>query len=263
MELTALYYSLLGSILFLSVVFGIAWYRSRFDLIDVAWGLAFIAIALISYTTHYTFLYSLQTLVTALVVIWGFRLSLHIYARWDTSKAEDKRYKALRDQYKNKSGGLLANMYLRVFLVQAILVVVVSLPVIVVNASHYMKPSILTLIGLIIWVIGFYFEAVGDYQLKKHVANPKNKGKLMTSGLWRYTRHPNYFGELTQWWGIFIIALPFSYWWLGLVGPVVLTILLLFVSGVPLTEKHFKGRKGWDEYKHRTSPFLPLPPKKS
>ena len=112
-----------------------------------------------------------------------------------------------------------------------------------------------------VWLIGFFFEVVGDYQLKTFLANPKNKGKLMTPGLWRYTRHPNYFGEATMWWGIAIIALATPYGWVAIITPVLITYLLLFVSGVPMTEKSFAGKPGWDRYKRQTSIFLPLPPK--
>jgi steroid 5-alpha reductase family enzyme len=252
----------IGSIVFLSYIFMVAKLKNRYDLVDVAWGLTFISIAAISYMGGMYPTYSIQTLVLILVVVWGFRLSLHVYSRWNAARSEDKRYGNLRKQYAKKWGGTGLNVYFRVFIFQAILAVIVSLPVIVVNTSEVTMPTVVTLIGLIVWLIGFYFEAVGDYQLKRHIKNPKNKGKLMTSGLWKYTRHPNYFGEATQWWGIFIITLTMPYWGIAIIGPVVITALLLFVSGVPLTEKHFVGRSGWDKYVRRTSKFLPLPPKK-
>lgn len=174
---------------------------------------------------------------------------------------EDKRYHELRDAYMKK-GGVAGNMYLRVFLVQAVLAVVISMPVIIVNASQDIALGYHVLIGIAIWLTGFFFEAVGDWQLRYHMNNPDNKGKLLTSGLWRYTRHPNYFGEVTQWWGIFVLVAVAPYWGLSLLGPLVVTILIVFFTGVPLAERHFIGRKGWEEYKKHTSRLIPLPPRR-
>jgi steroid 5-alpha reductase family enzyme len=112
-----------------------------------------------------------------------------------------------------------------------------------------------------VWVIGFFFESVGDAQLSRFIKDPANKGKLMQSGLWKYTRHPNYFGEVTQWWGLWIIALSVSYGWLGIIGPLTITTLILKVSGIPLLEKSMEGNPEFQEYKKRTSVFFPLPPK--
>ena len=264
MDWNALYFSALGSLIFFSAIFCIAVYRDRYDIIDVAWGFAFMTIAFISFTTYeQTSFLSAQVLVTALVAIWGLRLSLHIYQRWEKSNIEDKRYTAYRQSYSKKFGGFKINIYVRIFVLQALLAVVVSLPVIVVNSNAPVSLSYISLVGCIVWAVGFYFESVGDYQLKKFIGNIENKGMLMTKGVWKYTRHPNYFGEMTQWWGIFIIALTVpAYWWLSIIGPLVISILLLFISGVPLTEKHFASKPGWEDYKKRTSKLLPLPSKK-
>jgi steroid 5-alpha reductase family enzyme len=143
----------------------------------------------------------------------------------------------------------------------AILATLVCLSVIILQ---YYKATFspIIMIGLIVWVIGFLFESIGDRQLKQHLANPKNKGKLMTTGLWRYTRHPNYFGEATMWWGIWVMTLATPGWAIALISPLLITYLLVFVSGVKATEAQFKGRPGWKEYQDRTSVFLPLPPKR-
>lgn len=264
-EWTAFLLAGLGSVLFLSIIFAVAVNRDRYDVIDIAWGLAFISIAIISYMTYVPdTLLSIQLLVTLLVVTWGIRLSAHIYTRWEKSEKEDARYVLYRVSYSKKPGGVKVNMYFRIFLVQAVLAVIVALPVITINATPTLELGYTTLIGLAIWTLGFYLEAIGDYQLKQFIADPKNKGKLMTTGLWKYTRHPNYLGEITQWWGIFIIAVfavP-EYWWIAIIGPIVITALLIFVSGVPLTEKHFANKPGWEEYKKRTSKLFPLPRRK-
>jgi steroid 5-alpha reductase family enzyme len=115
-------------------------------------------------------------------------------------------------------------------------------------------------VGVLVWLVGFYFEAVGDWQLKKFIKNPENKGKIMQSGLWAYSRHPNYFGEVTMWWGIWL--LNFSQNWWTVVGPMTITFLILKVSGVPLLEKKYEGNKEFEDYKKRTSIFLPLPQRK-
>lgn len=256
-------FSLLASVLFMSLIFLIASDRKRFDLIDVAWGLAFISIAIVAYAGQSSYeIFSVQTISLVLVVVWGLRLSIHIYRRWDRSKTEDKRYTKLQKSYATKPGGAAVNIYIRVYLLQALLAVLISLPIITINLVHPQQPGLLTLVGGIVWLIGFYFEAVGDFQLSRFIAKTSSKGGLMTEGLWKYTRHPNYFGEVVQWWGLFIITVATQYWWLALLSPIIITVLILFVSGVPLTEKNFAGRKGWNEYVKRTSKFLPLPPKK-
>jgi len=110
--------------------------------------------------------------------------------------------------------------------------------------------------------MGFYFEAVGDYQLRTFTKDPSNRGKIIRSGLWRFTRHPNYFGEVVLWWGILLIALSAPNGWVALIGPVTITFLLLQVSGIPMLEKKYEGNPEFEEYKKRTSAFFPLPPKR-
>ena len=108
-------------------------------------------------------------------------------------------------------------------------------------------------LGLLIWLVGFGFESIGDAELKQFIANPTNKGKLMTGGLWKYSRHPNYFGEVMQWWGIFVMALSVTNEWVLIVSPLTITILIVFVSGIPMTEKRYAGRPDWEEYKRQIS----------
>ncbi len=255
--------SVLTALVFMSLVFVVARRRNRYDVIDIAWGLVFIAIAAVGYVGQPNIeIVSIQTLVLILVAIWGLRLSRHIAARWSRSAQEDARYVSMRKDYSKKQGGLEVNMYFRVFIVQGLLAVVVSLSIIMINASDVTAIQTLAVVGGLVWLAGFLFESVGDKQLRQHLADPKNKGKLMTSGLWSYTRHPNYFGEVVQWWGIFIIALSVPYGWISIIAPLTITSLILFVSGVPLTERAFDGRPGWAAYKKRTSIFLPLLPRK-
>jgi steroid 5-alpha reductase family enzyme len=249
---------LVSVLVYITVIFGVAWTRRRLDIVDIAWGGGFIVAALVSLMMGPRG--PLQYLVTGLVIIWGIRLGSYIFKRVIASKDEDPRYADMRKKWK---GGAAINAYFRIFVVQGILATIVSMSVITINLSDQTKILPIVGLGVVIWMVGFLFESTGDRQLHDHLANPKNKGKLMTSGLWKYTRHPNYFGEALQWWGIATICLSVPLGILGMVSPLVITFLLLFVSGVPLTEKRFEGRPGWAQYKQRTSVFIPLPPRRS
>ena len=246
---------------FMTIVFAISRVLKRTDVVDAAWGPAFVVAAVSAFLLNPYELqvgFNVQTVLTVLIIIWAARLSYSIIARL-LKKPEDLRYVELRKQWK---GSEFINTYLRIFVAQALLATIISSAVIHTNLSLMTLPGVFAFVGFAVWVIGFGFEAIGDLQLKKFLANPKNKGKLMTRGLWAYTRHPNYFGEATMWWGVFLIALSTPFGWLGIITPVVITYLLLFVSGVPMTEKAFEGKPGWNDYKKQTSIFLPLPPKK-
>ena len=152
-------------------------------------------------------------------------------------------------------------IFLRIYLLQYVLNLLIGLPVIYVNLTGAKPAGLLTLLGVIVWLVGMTFEVVGDAQLEAHMK--KKTGKLMTTGLWKYTRHPNYFGESTIWWGIYLLSLSASRSnvWL-IISPLVIALLLLFISGVPLLEKKISQRPDWDEYAGKTSKFVPLPPKK-
>ncbi len=247
---------LLAVLIYISIVFVIAWRSKRLDLVDIAWGGGFIVAAITSYTMGDGG--NLQILVTTLVTVWGLRLGFYILQRVRNSSHEDPRYTDMRKQWK---GSAALNAYTRIFLVQGVLATIVSAAVIMVNLSETSMVTPIAIVGTVVWAIGFVFEVVGDGQLRTHLANPHNKGKLITGGLWRYTRHPNYFGEAVQWWGIWVICLSVPYGFFAIVSPLTITILLLFISGIPLTEKRFEGRPGWKEYKKVTSVFIPLPPR--
>ena len=246
----------------MTIVFVIAKHIKRYDLVDAAWGLAFISVAATSYLLQYGRIdqFDTQAVVTGLVIIWGLRLFWHIIRRIRATKSEDPRYVELR---KNWKGNESLNMFVRVYLAQAVLALVIAMSVIHINlfSDTFVQTTwnSWTFAGIAVWAIGFLIESRADMQLRKFVRNPANSGKIMNRGLWRFSRHPNYFGELTQWWGIFIICLGTPVGWFGLIGPVVLTYLILFVSGIPITEKRFEGRKGWAEYKASTSAIIPLP----
>lgn len=220
----------------------------RNDIADFAWGLGFVIIA------WFTFLKSglnlTSTIVTLLVTIWGLRLASHIYKRLKRT-TEDKRYLDWRNSWGKY---FILRSYFQVYILQGLFLYLISLSIVFVNSQN-VNFGLLQIIGIIVWVIGFYFESTADKQLSTFVKNPDNKGKLMTTGLWKYSRHPNYFGEVTQWWGIFILSDGIF----TIISPITITFLILFVSGVPLLEKKYEGRSDWEEYKKKTSVFIPLP----
>ena len=235
--------------------FGISLFKKRNDVADVAWGLGFVILVWTSILISSLNLRGL--LVGVLVSVWGLRLAWHIYQR-HKGKEEDARYAVWR---KDWGKWFVLRSYLQVFLLQGLFLFLISLPILIINKNSITGFGFLDVIGVLVWLIGFMFESIGDSQLSKFIKNPANKGKLMQQGLWKYSRHPNYFGEVTQWWGIWIIALSVAGGAFGIIGPITITILILFVSGVPLLEKKYAGRADFEEYKKRTSVFIPLPPK--
>lgn len=247
------------TIFFMTIVFAISRVMKRTDLVDVAWGLAISVVAVASFLIgEQNIGWNIQTLVVGLILIWGVRLSYTINLRFRRTE-EDKRYVELRKKWR---GSELLNTYGRIFVTQGLLATIVGIGAVTINALPEASVGLTAFIGIVVWIIGFVFETVGDWQLKQFLANKDNKGNLMTKGLWQYTRHPNYFGEATQWSGIFIIALSVPQGWFAILSPLIITYLLLFISGVPMTEKAFEGRKGWKVYQKQTSKFLPLPPRK-
>ncbi len=238
------------------LAFGLAVWRRNNGLADVFWGLGFITVAitatLVSGST------SVRTwLVLLLVVCWGVRLAVHI-GRRNWGKGEDYRYREWREQW---GRWWLLRTYLQVFVLQGCLLVAIALPLWWLPFQTSGQLGIWDVVGAMIWLVGFGFEAVGDWQLTQFKKNPANKGQLMTAGLWRYTRHPNYFGEATMWWGIAVIAWSGGLGVWSLVSPVTITWLLTQVSGIPLLEKKYLGRPDFERYRQQTSAFIPWFPK--
>lgn len=252
------HYLIIGLILFMYMNswFIVSLIKKRNDIADTAWGLGFVLLSWIMLflvdNVHWR-----NLAVNILVTIWGLRLAFHVYRR-NQHKSEDYRYLAWRKEW----GSLFyLRSYLQVYLLQGFFLFLIVIPVLFINQNTRGALALTDIIGVAVWILGFYFESVGDKQLKTHISNPANKGKLMTTGLWRYTRHPNYFGEVTQWWGLFIIALSLPSSFPTIIGPLTITVLILFVSGIPLLEKKYAGRADWIDYCKRTSIFIPLPPK--
>jgi len=226
-------------------------------IVDIAWGLGFIVVTARLFARRPD-LYPAKALVMAFVLLWGLRLALHILRR-NWGRPEDFRYAQMRQRW---GRAVAVRSFFFVFMLQGVLMLVVSLPVTVVFASPARPLAVLDVVGALVFAAGFIYEVVGDAQLAAHVRNPANKGRLMTRGLWATTRHPNYFGEATLWWGIGLVALSSANGWAGLIGPLVMTLLLVFVSGVPLLERKYAGRPDWEAYKRRTPMFVPRLPRK-
>jgi steroid 5-alpha reductase family enzyme len=243
--------------IYMTVWFFIAQIKRRNDVADIAWGTGFIIIAITALlvTDRIT---SRGLLSFFLVMLWGLRLATHIYMR-NRRKSEDPRYRKWKEEW-GKHAVLRA--FLQVFLFQGFLIVIISLPVTFIIMSGEIPVGIFDLLGVGIWLMGFIFEAVGDYQLLQYKRDSSHKGKIMNQGLWTYTRHPNYFGEVTLWWGMYLIALSVQQGWMTVLGPLTITFLILKVSGIPLLEDKYKDNPEFQKYKRRTSAFFPLPPRK-
>jgi steroid 5-alpha reductase family enzyme len=239
-----------------SLWFLVALKLRRNDVADVAWGAGFIVLALAGQFAAAAI--SIRgLLVLALVIIWGVRLSLHIGLR-NRGKSEDARYRKWREEW---GAHATVRAFFQVFLLQGFLAVVILFPVTYILAHQGFDVTWLDAMGIAVWLMGFAFEAIGDLQLAQFKNVPGNRGRVITSGLWKYTRHPNYFGEVTLWWGVWLIACSAPGGWKTVFGPATITALILLVSGIPLLERKYEGNLEFKEYQRRTSAFFPLPPK--
>ncbi len=257
------------------------------SLVDVFWGFGFLCVGavclyLASPKTAYLWLLGL------LPVIWGARLTLHLFIRnigfLGGHRGEDKRYVAMRKRSKLSEAGWRLRSLFSVYWGQGLLIMIVSAPIwvsfgthiagqvitsggnsIYIHANAYI--NLLALFGALLWLIGFLFEAIGDWQLfcfmKKHkdYDGPQEDKPVLNTGLWRYTRHPNYFGNACMWWGIWLVACEAPWGWATIFAPIIMTYLLTNVSGKDLLEKDMSKRKNYKLYIKRTSGFIPMPPK--
>ena len=240
------------------VMWLISLYLKNASIVDPFWGTGFVVIAW--FTASWNLPFSARTwLLVSLVTIWGLRLSLFLLWR-NCGHGEDSRYTAMRSHHGAPFWWI---SLFTVFLLQGLIMWFVSLPIqaVAVTKSAEANLNILDFVGCVVWAVGIIFESVGDWQLANFKTNPDNRGKVLDSGLWRYTRHPNYFGDFCVWWGIFIIGVAGGAWW-TMASPVLMSLLLLKVSGVSLLEKTIvKRRPGYEDYIRRTNAFFPWLPK--
>ncbi len=239
-------------VVYMSLVFVLALIARDNSIVDIFWGPGFVLIAI----------YSLiqnpepdlrKWIVTFLVALWGIRLSVHVFLR-NRGRGEDFRYRQWRETWKF----FVIRSYFQIFLLQGIFMLIIASPVYYINFYSKEPLGFFDTLGLVVFGTGFFFEAVSDFQLSDFKKKPENQGKIITTGLWAMSRHPNYFGEALVWWGISFYALNLPNGWMTLVSPVIITLLLRFVSGVPMLEKKYKGRSDWEEYKRNTSAFVPF-----
>lgn len=245
---------------YMTTWFVIALIARRNDVVDIAWGLGFIAIA-VWLLVRAEAPSARQYVASALVIGWGLRLAWHIARRnLRRGATEDRRYAEWRRAW---GKWLIPRSFLQIFMLQGLFMLLISAPVQIIGSLEGSPFGVLDIAGIAVWLVGFAFEAIGDAQLASFLAEPESRGHIMTRGLWAYTRHPNYFGEATMWWGLGIMALAVPGGWIGLIGPIAITWLLTKVSGIPLVEAKRAGEPEWEAYKARTSAFVPLPPRKA
>lgn len=251
------------------MLFVVACLKKNNGVADIGWGIGFVIITIVSIRNmperSIDLDWEVMLVIFSLVTLWALRLSVYLFIR-NWGKPEDWRYAKWRQDW---GDAFYIRSFLQVFILQGILMLVVGSPIMLASYNGVDMLSdtyLLYFFGGLLWLIGFFFQAVGDYQLFVFKKDPANRGQLMKYGLWHYTRHPNYFGEACMWWGIFLIACitadTVKEVLLLMIGPATITFLLLRVSGVTMLESKYKGNKEYEEYQKNTSVFLPLPTKK-
>jgi steroid 5-alpha reductase family enzyme len=258
--LGSLPWAALGVVVALGVTFAVALRQRRHAVVDVTWGLGFAVVAVVSFATSAGTGDGLRRwLLLVMTVVWGVRLGVHI-GRRSRGKGEDPRYEAM---FARSEGNRDLVALRKVYLLQGVLLLFISLPV-QVGMFAPGAVGVLTWVGVAVWALGLFFEAVGDAQLEAFRDDPANKGQVLDTGLWRLTRHPNYFGDACVWWGIFLVCAQAWPGALTVVSPLLMTYLLANGSGKPLLERDMRSRRpGYDDYVRRTSGFVPWFPKKT
>jgi steroid 5-alpha reductase family enzyme len=227
------------------------------SIVDIGWGLGFIitTVALLINSKNF----NLRTVILMIMITtWGIRLTIHIFFR-NRGKPEDFRYAGWRQSWGKKEPWIA---FYKIFMLQGLLMWIISVPLIISFITPEQTLRSGDYIGVFLFIAGFLIEAVGDYQLKLFKKNHSNKGKIITTGLWKYTRHPNYFGEALLWWGIGIFAASAGIYLIALISPLVLTLLLRYVSGVPMLENKYRERIDFAGYARKTPVFIPFIGKK-
>jgi len=241
----------------LAGTFVVAKIAGKHSVIDTTWGLLFVTIAVVAFVASSGYGDDLRRwLLLLLGALWGLRLAQHI-ARRSIGKPEDPRYEQLLSKAKGNPDLYALRM---IYLLQGVMAFVIAAPIMV-GAYEARPVRVIAWIGVALWIVGVFFEAVGDAQMERFRRDPANKGKVIDVGLWRYTRHPNYFGDACVWWGIFLVAADALPGVVTIFAPILMTLLLTKGSGARILEKHMSKRDGWAEYAQRTSMFFPLPPK--
>ena len=236
------------------VSFLISRFLKRDDIVDFVWGLGFFTVVTVNLILVQA--YNISTIIISfLAYIWSIRLMIYILVRL-VKTDEDKRYQNLKNNWKSPF-----KEFIFIYILKLFLLYVVSVPI---SLSFYLEGyyTIAIASGVILWAVGFFFEAVGDYQLSKFKKNKLKNGSntnILKTGLWKYTRHPNYFGEFAMWWGIFLISISGLYSLIGIISPILLTHLIINVSGVKMLEKKYANNQEYQSYAKSTPSFFPSP----
>lgn len=228
-------------------------YKGDTSIANFTWGGGVLIVSLYTFFTLSTFL-PRQIILTTMIVIWSGRLIIYVYKRYT---GHDPRFNSWKWQ------GFKAFIINIIWVFgQSIMIAIMSSPMFLVNSNQVTGLNVLDLSGIILWVFGFCWESISDQQLFNFIKNPQNKGRVMDSGLWRYSRHPNYFGEIVMWWAVYIIALSVPFGWISIIAPLTITFFLIFITGIPLLEKAMENNIEYQEYKKKTSTLIPWFPKK-
>jgi len=245
--------------IYMTLLFVVAQFLKNNAIVDIGWGIGFVIIAVTSLLSTQNY-YVHAILVAILVTLWGARLGIYLLIRaW--GKPEDFRYANFRKQW-GKRVKVIA--FFRVFMLQGAIMLVISYPIIrTIYSDTSGSISGLAVIGAAIWAIGYFFQVVGDAQLAAFRKRRRSKEEVLTTGLWKYTRHPNYFGEASMWWGLAIIALTVANGYWGILSALAMNFLLVKVSGVPFLDRRYANNMQYQQYKRVTNRFIPWLPKRS
>lgn len=248
--------SLFLALAMMSLLWGLSLYLKDASIVDRFWGLGFVLLS-VQQLLQNQFLTFRAALIFVLVALWGIRLSVYIYFR-NRRKPEDARYQQMRAK---RGASFWWKSYFIIFVLQGFVMWIVAAPLAVIHLFPQADvPTALDYFGVLLWTVGFLFESVADYQLSRFKKRPENQGKVCRSGLWNLSRHPNYFGESLIWWGYFFIALNVDFGWATVLSPILMTFLLLRVSGVSLLEEQLVSTKvGYEDYVKKVPAFLPFP----
>lgn len=247
--------SVIAIVILMVVTAAFGFRRARHNVVDVSWGVGFVLVALVAAAFGDGDEWR-RWLLAGLVAVWGLRLAIHMERR-SRGHGEDPRYEKLLD---DAGGNRTLTAIRKIYITQGSALWFVSLPVQVAAVTR--GPfGVLTVLGVIVWTVGVVFESVGDAQMSAFKADPANRGTIMDRGLWGWTRHPNYFGDACVWWGIFLVAAQTWPGVLTILSPLAMTYFLVFATGARLLEQHMAERPGYRDYQHRTSYFVPLPPR--
>lgn len=238
--------------IYILILFIIGISKSDNGIMDIAWGLGFCFMALYSFA-HYAQPTLRQLVITFCTFLWGIRLALHLHQR-NANKPEDFRYANWRKAW---GSWFIFRSFFQVYALQGFLMVLIACPIFLVNYQSKNLFNLLDIIGILLFAFGFYFEATADKQLANFKKNPKNTSEILQTGLWKYCRHPNYFGEVVIWWGIFFMALASGWFLPAIISPLLITFLILKISGIPMLENKYRNNPKYKTYVKSTNAFFP------